>query len=204
MKLHRILRATRDVLTRRTEAGRKKDEKGLSLWTVLGGLLLSALVTAFFVIPNLLGARNSTLNAAAEHNLAAALTAGKTYFAQGDTYNGITPAALQADEPTLTFASSTTVSTGPKAISIGSGGTSGNGWSLVMAAKSTGTGGCYFVADVENTGSSMISSANGIPTPGDYYNNSTSGTCDAASAPTAGWVASGFNGAGVTTTTVAA
>ena len=168
MKLHRFLRATRDVLTRRTEA-RRKDEKGLSLWTVLGGLLLSALVTAFFVIPNLLGARNSTLNAAAEHNLEAALTAGKTYFAQGDTYAGLSPAALQADEPTLTFVSGATASTGPKNISIEAVGPA----QLVMAAASTGNGGCYFVWDDE-TG----------PNAGTYYANSTSGTCDVGSRPT--------------------
>ena len=161
MKLRRILRATRDVFTR-------GDERGLSLWTVLGGLLLSALVTAFFVIPNLLGARNSTLNAAAEHNLEAALTAGKTYFAQGDTYAGLSPAALQADEPTLTFVGGTTASTSPKDISAGASPTS-----LIMAAKSTGTGGCYFVWDNE-FGSGA----------GTYYANSPSGTCDVSSRPT--------------------
>ena len=174
MKLHRFLRATRDTFTR-------KDERGLSLWTVLGGLLLSALVTAFFVIPNLLGARNSTLNAAAEHNLEAALTAAKTYFAQGDTYNGITPAILQADEPTLSFVSNTTASTGPKDISIlaVNGGTG-----LIMAAASTGNGGCYFVFDVELG-----------PTANVYYANTTSGTCDAAYHPNGGaWLPNGWAG----------
>ena len=177
MKLHRFLRATRDVLTRRTEA-RRKDEKGLSLWTVLGGLLLSALVTAFFVIPNLLGARNATLNAAAEHNLEAALTAGKTYFAQGDTYTGLTTAILQADEPTLTFVGVGTASTGPKVISAGF-----NYAELVMSAQSTGNGGCYFVKDLEFG-----------QYAGDWYANTTSGTCDAGSAPTTGWSPNGWAG----------
>jgi hypothetical protein len=171
---------------------RVRDEEGLSLWTVLGGLLLSALITAFFVIPNLLGARSATENAAPQHNLQAAIPAAKVlYGTNNGTYTGVTNSALSAAEPTLTFVATGTGSTGPHhvAYAISTGGNA-----ITMAAASA-TGNCYYVMDVELATASVVT-ADSLSGAGTFYNavkNPGSG-CHAATVSTsaAGWQKNGF------------
>lgn len=185
---------------------RVRDEDGLSLWTVLGGLLLSALVTSLFIIPNLLGARSSTQNAAPQHNLQAAITAAKTQFSTSGNYSGTTASSLSAAEPTLTFVAG--ASTGPKTIGFTLGaGTNGNIQSITMAAQSP-TGNCYYALDVESASSaatttdsqgSQPTSSGGtaaVPiTAGDWYNDNkgaSGSSCTSATPPATGWSNSGF------------
>lgn len=165
---------------------RVRDEEGLSLWTVLGGLLLSALITAFFVIPNLLGARSATLDAAPQHNLQAAIPAAKVlYGTNNSTYTGVTASALSTAEPTLKFVTGTTASTGPHHINYAVGTNT-----IIMAAASS-TGNCYYVADSESGASATNV---GITGAGTWYNANipASGGCLASAAPTSGWQTNGF------------
>jgi len=160
--------------------GRVRDEEGLSLWTVLGGLLLSSLLVSLFIIPSLLGARTAALNGAAEHNLQAGLTDVKTYFTGDNTYAGITAPGMNAADPQLTF--TTGSSTGPKNISIAA---SASGSSIEMAAKSA-TGACFYISDVERLSTNHSTS-------GDFYAAvSSPASCSASSAPTSGLVRNGF------------
>jgi hypothetical protein len=118
---------------------RVRDEDGLSLWTVLGGLLLSALVTAMFVIPNLLGARTATENAAPQHNLQAALPAAKVlYGTNSSSYTNITSADLDAAEPTLKF-NATAPSSGPHHISFATSLSGGGGGMMMYSYETPGS-----------------------------------------------------------------
>jgi hypothetical protein len=185
-KRHRIARAIKEAWF---GPDRVRDEEGLSLWTVLGGLLLSALVTALFVIPNLLGARAATQDAAPQHNLQAAMPAAKVlYGTNNSSYTNVTAAQLSAAEPTLTFVSGT-ASTGPHHISFAAG---SGGNSLVMAAASS-TGACDYIIDVETASAGAVTT-DGLPGAGTYYNavKSTTGGCLASSAPATKWQENGF------------
>ncbi len=157
-----------------------RDEDGLSLWTVLGGLLLSSLLVSLFIIPNLLGARVAAENGAAEHNLQAGLTDFKTFFSVDNTYAGISSGSMDAEDPTIQF--TTGASTGPKVISFSA---SSSGSSVEMAAKSS-TGACFYISDVERITASFSSG-------GDFYSAAASpAICSASSAPPSGTDRNGF------------
>jgi hypothetical protein len=157
--IRRLGRAIKEVWFGRS---RVRDEEGLSIWIVLGGLLLSALLVSLFIIPNLLGARAAALNGAAEHNLQASLTSVKTYFdTNGSSFANISSAAMAAIEPTLTF-TTTSQSSGPKNISIATNSGLGPGFVGISALSSTGA--CFIIWDVETQ-------YPGGRSPGVYYNS---------------------------------
>jgi len=165
---------------------RVRDEEGLSLWTVLGGLLLSALITAFFVIPNLLGARTATQDAAPQHNLQAAIPAAKVlYGTSNSSYSTVSGTALNGAEPTLQF-SGTTASTGPHHINFAA---STGGQGIIMEAQATKSGPCYYIADVDSATSSLVSG--NIKGAGTWYAAST-GACTAVASPATASVATNW------------
>jgi hypothetical protein len=175
--IHRLGRAIKEVWFGRS---RVRDEEGLSIWTVLGGILLSSFLVSLFIIPNLLGARTAAQNGAAEHNLQAGLTDVKTYFTGDNSYIGITAPGMDVVDPILTF--TTGSSTGPKNVSIAR---SASGSSIEMAAKSA-TGACFYISDVERLSTNHSAS-------GDFYAAvSSPASCSASSAPTSGLVRNGF------------
>lgn len=145
------------------------DEEGTSIWLVLAGVFLAAVITALFVIPNLLGARAAAENGAAAHNLQVGLVAFKTFFSREDNFANISPLAMDSYEPSLGF--TTGSSTGPKSVSFA---VSATGDSIDTAAKSA-TGNCYYVLDVERASTNH-------PTAGDFYSHAVQpSTCIASS-----------------------
>ena len=166
-------------------AAAKRDEVGLSLWVILVGMLVSALVTALFIIPNLLGARVAAENGAAEHNLQVGLVAAKTFFSQSESFSGMAPGGMDATEPTLAF--TTGPSVGPKSISFDAS-TDGN---VVTMAALSYTGDCYYVLDVERITATE-------PVSGDFYSSATNPpACVATLAAT---IATSSSGTTTTTT----
>jgi hypothetical protein len=160
------------------------DEEGTSIGVVLAGVFLAAVITAFFVIPNLLGARVAAENGAAAHNLQVGLVAFKTFFSRQDNFSFISPSAMDGYEPSLSF--TTGASTGPKSVSFAVS-TTGN--SIDSAALSV-TGNCYYILDVERITVSH-------PVSGDFYSYAVQpSTCVANAAGTSGSTSSNGGGTG--------
>jgi hypothetical protein len=191
---------------------RVRGEEGLSLWSVLGGLLLAALIAVIFVIPSLLGAHGFALNGTARDNLDTAYPAVKVlYGINNNSFVPITASQLARAEPTLAFAAGTAApatNTKPATIGYAAGDTTGRhrdshqhdttGQSLVLAAQSA-TGNCYWLLTIENSTSKATSRFTLAPTQsagavyvgaGTFYADAVQAagsTCSASSPPTGGW-----------------
>src|SRR3954463_15089877 len=96
-------------------ARREDDERGFTLIELMVVVLIIAILIAI-AIPTFLGAKTRAQDKAAQSSLRNALTNAKGIYTDADSYDGATPTALLAAEPSLTFTAGT--STGPKNVSV--------------------------------------------------------------------------------------
>ncbi len=126
---------------RRDGAGDAGADAGFTLIELMVVLLILAILLAI-AIPTFLGVTKSANDRAAQSNLNTALVNAKASFQQNQqTYTGINPATLTADEPSLSYV--TTNSTGQGVISMF---VSGDGNGIVLTAYSK-SGNCWILAD---------------------------------------------------------
>jgi type IV pilus assembly protein PilA len=125
-------------------AKRASEEEGFTLIELMVVVLIIAILL-LIAIPTFLGARQRAQDAAVKSNLRNALTSAKTLFTDKDTYAGVTPTALQAVEPSLTF--QTAVSVSAKEISVAVT-TDAQGQTTVYLSAKSDSGTCFQIADV--------------------------------------------------------
>ena len=178
---------------RRDAAADLGEDAGFTLIELMVVLLILAILLAI-AIPTFLGVTGGANDRSAQSNLNTALTTAKTAATQnGQAYNTtgggtltISPASLQANEPSITFSAATVLTQGPVSVYVDPG---GNGIILASFAKSTNT--CWYAVDnvqaVTGVASTLYlttgsaGSTTSAPTnQGDFYGKST-GACNAAS-----------------------
>jgi type IV pilus assembly protein PilA len=147
---------------------RRDDEDGFTLIELMVVVLIIAILIAV-LIPTFVGAKQRAQDRAAQSSLRNGLTAAKVIFSDRGDYTLATTAALAAVEPSLSWVSAATASSGPNAISVDPSSTT----YLVLAGQSK-SGACFFVADDESAASVGAQFAQG------------SGGCTASAAPAAG------------------
>ena len=186
---------------RRDAAADLGEDAGFTLIELMVVLLILAILLAI-AIPTFLGVTGGANDRAAQSNLNTALTTAKSAETQnGQSYNttgggsaNISSTSLQANEPAITFSTTTVVAAGPVSVYVS---TDGNGIVLASFSKSTNT--CWYAVDniaaptVTTNGPYVTASSAGtgtsVPTnQGDFYGTqkAASGTtvCNAALAPT--------------------
>ena len=128
-------------------ARREDDERGFTLIELMVVVLIIAILIAI-AIPTFLGAKSRAQDKAAQSSLRNALTNAKGIYTDQDSY-GTTATlvtGLTAAEPSLTFLTSPTTSTGAKKVSVDVRSTRPG---IVMTAKSS-SGNCYAIGDSAN------------------------------------------------------
>jgi len=179
---------------RRDAAADLGEDAGFTLIELMVVLLILAILLAI-AIPTFLGVTGGANDKAAQSNLNTALTTAKTAATQaGQTYNPtsgiITAAALQSNEPSISFVAGAVTTPGPVSVYVDPG---GNG--IILASYSKGTNTCWYAVDnlaaVSATANTLYLTANSggsatsAPTKqGDWYGKvtevaGTTTTCDA-------------------------
>jgi type IV pilus assembly protein PilA len=164
------------MIASKLAARRRGSEEGFTLIELMVVVLIIAILIAI-AIPTFLGARQRAQNRAAQSSLRNGLTAAKTIFTDQEDYTcavssaspctstATNPMPISAVEPSLTFLDGASApSTGPNVLSLTATQTN------VTIAGLSKSGTCYFIYD-DVTG------------PGTRYNKTTSGACQASSAP---------------------
>jgi len=156
--------------TRLIAGKRRDDDAGFTLIELMVVVLIIAILIAI-AIPTFLGARTKANDRAAQSSLRNALTSAKVTFTERNDYTLATPAALSANEPSITFLPAGTDSPGPKSVSLGVMTT--EQWT---AAALSASGSCYFIRDdTSDTGGTTFAK---VPNSG--------GACDGGDPPAAG------------------
>ena len=146
-------------------ARREDDESGFTLIELMVVVLIIAILIAI-AIPTFLGAKSRAQDKAAQSSLRNALTNARGIYTDTSSYASATTTALAATEPSLSFVSSATASTGPKVVSVT---VSAPNW-IAMTALSASNN-CWAIGDGDNG-------------PGTLFANlGTATTCKAANAP---------------------
>jgi len=145
-------------------ARREDDESGFTLIELMVVVLIIAILIAI-AIPTFLGAKSRAQDKAAQSSLRNALTNAKGIYTDTNSYTGASTTALAAAEPSLSFVSSATASTGPKVVSVDF---SAANWIAMTALSASGN--CYVVGD-------------GATGPGTVFANIGATSCKAANAP---------------------
>jgi type IV pilus assembly protein PilA len=156
---------------RRDSAGDAGADAGFTLIELMVVLLILAILLAI-AIPTFLGVTGGANDRAAQSNLNTALTNVKSQGTQnGQTYTGLTTAAMKGFEPSLSWVSGAVTTQGPVSMYVSS---DGNGVVLSSFSKNGST--CWYAVD--NT----VATADAV-VGGPYVNGSAIGT--ATGAPTA-------------------
>jgi hypothetical protein len=164
---------------------------GVALICVGAAFLL--LIVLAIAIPTFLGvhevadsndAVGTAANRAAQSDLNTALTISKAYYANHQTFAGMTPAVLQQMEPPLTFVGPTEPSTNADMISVGSVD------QAALLVNRSSVGQCWYVLVVVEANDQQ---SPGLPTaPGTYFTSDHRPVCDAADLPAGPWTPNAF------------
>jgi type IV pilus assembly protein PilA len=146
-----------------------EPEAGFTLIELMMVVLIIAILIAV-MIPTFVGAKQRAQDRAMQSGMRNALTAAKVVYSDHGDYTEATVAGLTTVEPALTFVVATSISPGPNVVSVDPAAAS----HIVMAGQSR-SGTCFFLSDDAGVG--------GV---GTQFARSSSGTCDASSAPAAG------------------
>lgn len=169
----------------RRQAVRQNENKqgGFTLIELMVVVMIIAILVGI-AIPAFLGARKRAQDTASKSNLRNALGTAQTIFTDNQAYLATADmvTALAAEEPSLTFKANADPSLVAKEISLATGtATGGSGTDQITLASKSGSGKCFFLRHVATAGLVSLS--------GSYMATAASGTCDADSAPVAGWAA---------------
>jgi type IV pilus assembly protein PilA len=96
---------------------RMKDDRGFTLIELMVVVLIIAILIAI-AIPTFLGLRRRAQDRAAQSNLRNALTAGKAFYTDDETYAGFDAAAGELIEPSLTWDDDGTTAAVPGTVEI--------------------------------------------------------------------------------------
>jgi type IV pilus assembly protein PilA len=147
---------------------RRHADEGFALIELMVIALITGTLLAI-AIPTFLGAQSKAKDRSAQSSARNALTNAKTIYAVTATYAAVTPAALLASEPSLTFQPG--VSTGPKNVSVALLPVKNLWFGAVLSATDT----CFYIADNLATASATVPA-------GTSYAKGTAANCTVAAA----------------------
>ena len=150
-------------------AAEAPDEAGFTLIELMMVVLIIAILIAV-LIPTFVGARSRAQDRAVQSSVRNALIAAKVIYSDHGDYTEATVTALESTEPALDFVDATTPPSGSNGISVDP-----VSQTYFVAAGRSKSGACFLVRDDASVGGT-----------GERYARTTSGTCDAGSAPAAG------------------
>jgi type IV pilus assembly protein PilA len=150
------------VIQRRMRAHHR--EEGFTLIELMVVVLIIAILIAV-AIPIYVGLRERANDTAAKQGAVTSLKAAKAIHTDSDSYSFVTPAALEASEPELTYVPGGTVSSGPGVVSVNVP----DSQTFVAAVYSHSTT-CFFIRD-DMTGTSYATLNTG--TADCYASNAT-------------------------------